>query len=278
MDPEAKSPETLPEVAAYYDRSPEESRLESGVFRLEFARTREILARVLPASPARVADVGGGAGAYSVWLADLGHEVHLLDASPRLIEEARRRDASRERRLASIGVGDARRLPFEDGSMAAVLLLGPLYHLPEREARRRALHEARRVLTPGGVLAAAAISRYASALSGLSLRLAGDPLFVRMRDRDLADGRHVNDTDRLDFFTTAYLHKPDELQGEIEASGFGEVRVLGVEGPGWMLPDFDGQWEDATLRQGLLDVARALEAEPSVLGASAHLLALGRRC
>lgn len=43
-----------------------------------------------------------------------------------------------------------------------------------------------------------------------------------------------------------------------------------------MLPDFDVHWDDM-LRQGLLDVARALEAEPSILGASAHLLAAGSR-
>jgi hypothetical protein len=132
------------------------------------------------------------------------------------------------------------------------------------------------VLAPGGLIAAAAISRYASALSGLPLRLAKDPLFVRMRDRDLVDGRHVNDTGRIDYFTTAYLHKPNELREELEACGFDGVRVLGVEGPGWMLPDFDQHWEDDALRQGILDVARALEAEPSILGASAHLLAIGR--
>ena len=41
------------EVQAYYAGSPEESRLEFGAFRLEFERTKEILARVLPAAPAR---------------------------------------------------------------------------------------------------------------------------------------------------------------------------------------------------------------------------------
>jgi len=51
------------EVVAYYDRFAEETRLATGPFRLEFERTKEILARVLPKPPARVLDVGGGAGA-----------------------------------------------------------------------------------------------------------------------------------------------------------------------------------------------------------------------
>ena len=277
MNPEPDKPQPLPEVIAYYDRAPEESRLESGVFRLEFARTQEILTRVLPASPARIADVGGGAGAYSLWLADRGDQVHLIDASPRLVVHARRLDATRHRHIASIATGDARRLPFADGALDAVLLMGPLYHLPESEDRRRALSEARRVLAPGGVVAAAAISRFASALSGLTLRLAGDSRFVHMRNRDLSDGRHINDTDVLDYFTTAYMHRPDDLRAELEAGGFGSIEMFGVEGPGWILPDFDAHWENPTLRQGLVDVARALEAETSIQGASAHLLAIGRR-
>jgi len=272
-----RGPRTPPEVMSYYDHAPEETRLESGPFRLEFERTRELLARVLPAPPAAVADVGGGAGAYSAWLAGLGYRVHLLDASPRLIEEARRRHAALERPIASIAVGDACELPFDDGAIEAILLMGPLYHLPEPADRSRALGEAWRVLSHGGVLAAAAISRFSSALAGLTLRLAGDPDFVRLRDRDLADGLHVNDTGQIDYFTTAYMHRPDELAAEVAAVGFVDTRVLGVEGPGWLLPDFDAQWEDPVLRAGLVDVARALESEPSVLGASAHLLAIARR-
>jgi hypothetical protein len=52
------------EVLAYYERFPEESRLQVGAFRLEFERSKTILTRVLPPPPARIVDVGGAAGAY----------------------------------------------------------------------------------------------------------------------------------------------------------------------------------------------------------------------
>ena len=55
-----------PEVLAYYARFSEESRLGFGSSRLEFERTTEILARVLPGPPARVVDVGGAAAAVLV--------------------------------------------------------------------------------------------------------------------------------------------------------------------------------------------------------------------
>jgi hypothetical protein len=43
------------------------------------------------------------------------------------------------------------------------------------------------------------------------------------------------------------------------------------------LQDFDARWENPALRKDILDVARALELEPSIIGSSAHLLGVGRK-
>ena len=261
-------------IADYYERAPEESRLEQGAFRMEQERTRELIERHAPPAPAVVLDVGGAAGPYAIWLAGRGYAVHLLDAVPRLVEEARRRSAGA---LASCRVADARALPLADGAAGLVLLLGPLYHLVEPADRRRALLEAARVLKPGGVLIAAGISRWASALDGLSRDLLADERFAGIVERDLRDGQHRNPTDRLDYFTTAYFHRPDELLGEVEQAGLGVEGLYGVEGPGWMLPDFVERWSDPARRAGLLKVARLLESEPAMIGCSAHLLVVGRK-
>jgi ubiquinone/menaquinone biosynthesis C-methylase UbiE len=274
MDDEVSPP---PEVLAFYTGFPEETRLGIGRFRLEFERTKEILSRELPAPPARVVDVGGAAGAYALWLAARGYEVHLVDATARLVEEARRRSAAAASPLASASVADGRSLPQPDRWADAVLVMGPLYHLPAAADRLAALREAFRVLVAGGIVVAAAISRYASALDGLAQKLARDPRFVAIRNRDLAEGQHRNDTGDPAYFTTAYFHRPDDLRGEMEAAGFEDVRVLGVEGPGWILSDFDARWADPGLRWDLIEVAQALEEEPTVIGASAHLLTIGRK-
>ncbi len=255
-----EEPRPAPEVIAYYERFPEESRLSSGPSRLEFERTKDILSRVLPKAPSRVVDVGGAAGAYSFWLSERGYEVQLVDASPRLIDEARKRSATSAKPLACVSLGDARRLSLGDGSVDTVLLMGPLYHLPAAADRLLALREAFRVLVAPGVVVVAAISRYASALDGLAHKLSVDPRFARIRDRDLVDGQHRNETDDTNYFTTAYFHRPEELHPEVEAAGFRDVQVFGVEGPGWMLPDVDARWEDAALRRDLLHVGRALDS------------------
>ena len=53
--------------------------------------------------------------------------------------------------------------------------------------------------------------------------------------------------------------------------------VFGVEGPGWLVADFDARWAKPAERDHILKVARLLEEEPSIVGASAHLLAMGNR-
>ena len=81
----------------------------------------------------------------------------------------------------------------------------------------------------------------------------------------------------LDYFTTSYFHRPEDFRVELERTGFDAVQVLGIEGLGEWLCDFDERWEDPRLRHDLMDVARRLEAEPSIIGASAHLLGIGRK-
>jgi SAM-dependent methyltransferase len=272
-----ESPQLDPLVGAYYERVAEESRLEVGAFRLEEARTRELVLRHAPSPPARVLDVGGAAGAYAFWLAERGYEVSLVDAAPRLVAIARSRSERVAYPLASCTVGDARALSEPDGSADMVLLLGPLYHLVDARERRRALFEAVRVLRPGGVLIAACISRWASTLDGLSHNVLSDPAFARIVERDLVDGQHRNPTDRLEYFTTAYFHKPEELRDEVGAAGLTIEGLYGVEGPGWILPDFMERWNNERGRDDLLRVARICESEPSMIGCSAHLLVVGRK-
>src|SRR5262249_61550255 len=96
----------------------------------------------------------------------------------------------------------------------------------------------------------------------------------RIGQRGRADGqqRSPPDADQA-YFTRAFFHRPDELSAEVEEAGFAVEGLFGVEGPGWLLAD---RWEDAVARQNILHAARVLEQEPSVIGASSHLLPIGR--
>jgi SAM-dependent methyltransferase len=263
-----------PDIDSHYRLGFERERLHAaGHDRLEFVRTWELLGRYLPPPPATVVDVGGGPGTYAAPLADAGYEVYLLDPVELHVEQALAAG-----NLAGAAVGDARALPYDDESADAALLLGPLYHLTERADRVLALREARRALRPGGILAAAVISRYASTYDGFAQGYLLEDGFDEIVERDVREGRHVNPEPdaRPEWFTTAYLHHPDEPGRELEDAGFEVEAVLAVEGPASFRPEIDPWLADPERREAALRAIRRVETEPSLLGASSHLLAVGR--
>lgn len=265
------------EILSYYEGIDEAGRLVRGAGPLEFARMQELIGRFLPAPPGVVLDVGGGPGRYACWLAGLGYEVHLVDPVEKHVEQAREASSAQpEHPLASATLGDARLLDQADGSADAVLLMGPLYHLTDRSDRMAALREAHRVLKPGGVVMAKAINRFASLLDGLTEGYIDDPNFVSILRRDLAEGQHRGLPDDVGYFTTGFFHRPEELEAEVREAGFERLGTYAVQGPGAVTTDLDGRMSDPVKRAQLLDLIRTVEAEPTLLGMSAHFVVVAR--
>jgi len=270
------SEDSVDRIVRFYRDADEASRLQSGWFQLEHARTQELILRYLLPAPGTVIDAGGGAGVYACWLAARGYQVHLIDPVPKHVEWARAASSEQpDSRLVSAEVGDARHLQHTDNSADAVLLLGPLYHLVEREDRVACLREAYRVLRPGGLVWGVGISHFASLLDSLAHGFFDDPQFAPILERDLEDGQHRNPTANPLYFTDAFFHRPGELSREFLAAGFQVLEVLPVEGPCWLARDFDRLWADQIQRDRLLTAVRKMEREPSVLGASSHIMAIG---
>ena len=261
-------------MLAYYEGAVEVDRLDRLPGALEFERTKEIVGRFL-AAPAGVADVGGGAGHYSAWLARDGHTVDLVEPVPLHVEIARKRAGDPPR--FGVHAGEARALPFGDESFDAVLLLGPLYHLVEPEARLQALREARRVCRPGGSIFAAAISRFAPLLGTVRSGLVADSQVFANDQAETRTGRRVDEGQRTRPFPDAYFHLPEDLAAEVGQAGLDVAAVYGVEGPGWLAQDLESLWADEAVRERLLRIARETEADPHLLGLSQHLLAVARR-
>jgi hypothetical protein len=130
---------------------------------------------------------------------------------------------------------------------------------------------------PGGHIFAAAISRFASLFDGLARGFLFDPAFRRIVERDLQDGQHRNPTDTPHWFTTAYFHHPTELREEAESAGLEVLEVIGVEGLAGWVSQLGERWASPEDKETILFSARAVESEPSLLGLSAHLIAVTRR-
>lgn len=96
----------------------------------------------------KILDDGGGTGKWSIWLAQKGYDVTLLDISPRSLDVAREK-AEKEGLKFPIVEGNAEDIHFEDATFDVILIFGPLIYAPYPG---KVLSEANRLLRPGGII------------------------------------------------------------------------------------------------------------------------------
>ena len=245
---------------------------------LEWIRTIDIFERFLPHAPSKILDVGGGTGVYSLWLVKQGYEVNLIDLVPTHVQAAKQKlGDSAPNSTWTADVGDALNLEFPDASMDIVLLMGPLYHVQKSDERLSILHEAIRVLKPGGHLFCTIISQFASFIDGLVSGYIRDPEFRKIIEGDLQNSCHNNHTDRMEYFTTAYFQHPDELKKELHRTGFADVKLLGIEGVLWVTKDWGALRRDRDAWEASLEFMRKIESDNSVIGTSPHIMGIGKK-
>lgn len=147
-----------------------------------------VLERHFPPPPARILDLGCGAGRTTAALEAMGYDVVAIDLSADLVDEARRR--VQHTRVEQM---DARYLDFLDAEFDAVLFsFNGLDCVHPEVERQRVLAEVRRVLRPGGVF-------YYSGHNGVATFLPrpGDSLLKTLRrDRALLAAQRRPFTER----------------------------------------------------------------------------------
>jgi hypothetical protein len=122
------------------------------------------------------------------------------------------------------------------------------------------------------VLFAYAISRFASTIYGLRNGLIWDADYFKMVTEELTTGQHRK-PEIWNVFTTTFFHHPDELKAELEEAGFMCEELIGIQGPGWIVPDFDESLKAEERRAIVLSIARLVEKEPAL---SPHMVAIAR--
>lgn len=262
-------------VEAHYDQDPQREweRLER--HRTEFALTCRALEEHLPSPPAQILDVGGGPGRYTLHLAQLGYRVVLLDLSQKSLDLALEKATELGIYLPPPLHGDATALPAEySEQFDAVLLLGPLYHLLAAEARLAAVREAFRVLRPGGYVFAAFITRFAP-LRDVAIHAPNWILQHPDRFRLLLEDG-LNPAHEDSAFPDSFFVHPDEITPLMTDGGFEALALQGCEGI------IAGHEETINALEGeaweaWVALNYSLGREPSLYGASDHLLYIGLR-
>lgn len=266
--------ENISEVYEFYNNGAEIDRLEHSLGAVEFYRSKEIISKYLNGS-LTIYDIGGGIGKYSQYLAELGHDVTLVELAPNAVEYA---NAHMNPKFTyKVKVGDARNLDLPSDSADIVLLMGPLYHLQNKDDRSLVLNEVRRVLKNGGLLFAAGISKFSSTTWALSVYGNGcdyidDDIYFDMISRELSTGKHIRPEKYPFFIANAYFHTIDKLRDEISDFGFDIKESTAVEGCVWITPKLDEKWENEDSRKRLLEIIHATEHEETIMGISPHIM------
>ncbi|HBF3896418.1 TPA: class I SAM-dependent methyltransferase [Clostridioides difficile] len=145
--------ETEQYLIDFYNTYDEDSRLALKHGMVEFLTTMHYIDKYIKSGDC-VLEIGAATGRYSHTLARQGYDVDAVELVEHNIEVFRKNTQSNEN--ISITQGNAMDLSiFPDNKYDITLLLGPLYHLYNKEDKQQALHEAIRVTKPGGVVFAA---------------------------------------------------------------------------------------------------------------------------
>jgi SAM-dependent methyltransferase len=180
----------------------------------------------------RVIDVGCGTGSLTFALpgaANVG-AVAAIDYSPVFVEEAARRNTDPR---ISIRQADATALPFEDRTFDRALSLLVLHFVPESA---KAVAEMKRVVRPGGVVAAAVWDH----LGGLScMRMMWDTLAMLSDGAKAARSRYCFQP----------MMRPGEMKGRFIEAGLRQVEetslLIRMD-----FANFDDYWEPITAGEG----------------------------
>jgi len=255
-------------VKTFYENINEDARLQNQT--LEFTRSKNIISRYLYADSMDIADVAGGTGPYAFWMAEQGHNVHLLDITQKHIDTAKQKSVTDNIPLSSCICADARSLPYQNESMDLVLLMGALYHLQSQESRAKCLSEAFRVLKRGGHVLCTIISRYTALVATLKWKLS------HVYDFDTL--KKIIETGRVEGFTfpQAYFHTPNEITNELTTAGFYNTHAIAVEGIANPFGDYMLPTDENEAAQ-LLAYIELVESTPEIIGISRNIIAVGKK-
>lgn len=138
----------------YYANYDEEGRLLSKHGQVEYRTTMRYIHEIIGESgKKKILEVGAGTGRYSIALAKEGHEVDALEYTAHNLEIMNGKIAGEGLSNIRTHHGTALDLSrFEDESFDVTLVLGPMYHLYNKEDKQRAMEEAIRVTKQGGYI------------------------------------------------------------------------------------------------------------------------------
>ncbi len=264
----------ISDIEEYYKSAAENEHGRLEHHQLEYELTWRYFDRYLPIHGA-ILEIGAATGRYTVELARRGYQVTAVDLSSVELEQCRQQLVEQGLQAnVRLFVADARDLSSVEGDhFDAALVMGPLYHLVVESDRKLVLQGVVDRLKPGGMIFSAYISRYG--ILGDLLKNVTDWIENQAEVRSILElGKDPDHYPRGTF--RGYFAKVAEIAPLHELMGFETIAVAGVE-PAISADDESYNRLTGTQRKLWLDLLYEISTEESIIGASRHLLYIGRK-
>ena len=260
-------------VVESYENYKEEDRLTTNNARkIEFCTTKRVIEEHIKAN-SKILDCAAGTGIYAFWLAEQGHIVTATDITPRHVEVMNQ--VLKEKNCSmNTGILDATDMSvFEDETFDVVLNMGPFYHLITEEQRKKCLDECVRVLKKDGILITAYIPRM-FVFQYIALQ---DERYLNMNlARQLLETGVVRHDDENCFWTDSYYSSKDEMEQLYRDYKLTIIDHFAQDGITPILKQKVDNWNEAQF--GIwCDYHYNVCREPSMLGASNHVVIIGQK-
>lgn len=261
----------MDELERYYNKFPEEKRLNSRRGQVEYRVSMKYIHEYIPAGipkeKVKILEIGAGTGRYSVTLANEGYDVTAVELVKYNLGILKAKGSA-----VKAMQGNALHLKkLADDTFDVTLLFGPMYHLFGEADKKQALAEAKRVTKPDGViLVAYCMNEYGVLTYAFNerhinecveeMRLTEDFHTISQKE-NLYDYVRIEDIDAL-----------------LEDSGLERIKILSPDGPASYMRPFLNQLSDEEFEHFVAYQMATCE-RMDLIGAGAHTLdILRKRC
>lgn len=226
----------------YYTNYDEEGRLLSKHGQVEYRTTMKYIHEMMRDNgKKKILEVGAGTGRYSIALAKEGHEVDALEYTEHNLELMITKIAGEGLTNIHTHHGTALDLSrFADESFDITLVLGPMYHLYNKEDKKAAMAEAIRVTKKGGYIFVAYCMNEATMLQYV---------FGKGNLQYCLDNRMLTEdfnciSEEKDLFELVRLEAINELNGQF--SEIERVKIVAADGATNYMRECIDAMDDAT--------------------------------
>lgn len=245
----------------YYNKFNEDKRFDSRHGIIEFRTTLKYIEDYLNRydNPS-IIEVGAGSGRYSVYLADKGYDVTAVELVKSNLNALKRKNST-----VKAFLGNAINLKkFKDDSFDVVLLLGPMYHLINKEEKIKALNEAKRIVKKDGVI----MSSYYMNDYGVIIHGFRDNNIIDSFNNGLIDKNFKIISKEDDLYSFVTIKDINELN---DICNLKRVKILAQDGPSDYMRPIINKMDEETFEIYMNYHLSTCERE-DLLGASSHVL------